>query len=118
MEARAPAPPAAAAKKKDVSADDYKAQHKKQAAARRAAAEQLSSADALRSLQVTTDGPVLAECDSADEQNVQSPREEVEEWVAKADGTFARSDDSDSEEEDPWVKDAKMKDEDLAYYGF
>ncbi len=117
-EARAPAPPTAAAKKKDVSADDYKAQHKKQAAARRAAAEQLSSADALRSLQVTTDGPVLAECDSADEQNVQSPREEVEEWVAKADGTFARSDDSDSEEEDPWVKDAKMKDEDLAYYGF
>ena len=52
-EARAPAPPTAAAKKKDVSADDYKAQHKKQAAARRAAAEQLSSADALRSLQVT-----------------------------------------------------------------
>ena len=47
-----------------------------------------------------------------------APREEVEEWVAKADGTFARSDDSDSEEEDPWVKDAKMKDEDLAYYGF
>ena len=42
----------------------------------------------------------------------------MEEWVAKADGTFARSDDSDSEEEDPWVKDAKMKDEDLAYYGF
>ena len=31
---------------------------------------------ALRSLQVTTDGPVLAECDSADVQNVQSPREE------------------------------------------
>ena len=87
----APPPPPPAAKKKDVSADEHKAQHKRQSAARRAASK-LSSADARRSLQVDTEaGPVLAECDDG-QQNVQSPREEVEEWVARADGTFARSD--------------------------
>jgi hypothetical protein len=89
--AKQSARPATAAHANDVSAEEYKRQHKRQAAERR------GMHDALRTLLGDEAGALLVECDADDvsARNVQSPSEQVEEWVAATDGGFVRADDDD-----------------------
>jgi len=77
----------AAASSDSVSADEFKQHHKRQASERR------NMHDALRSLLGGDEaGALLVECDVDDvsERHVQSPSEQVEEWVACTDGSFVR----------------------------
>jgi len=81
-------------------------------------------------------GPVLIECDAMS-TNVQSPSEDVEEWVANKDGGFRRASEMEAteaeaakvdslstteedNEQDSWVdcSDETAMDDDLSYWGF
>lgn len=108
--ANVPAPPPA-----PTSGNEYKQRHKRQAAERRAEAMH----DAL--LAKDEAGPVLSEV-AASERHVQSPSEQVEEWLALASGGFAKSDGLGGEvvvmDVAPEVEASLSEDEGLAYYGF
>lgn len=85
--------PSASTHTNDVSAEEYKRQHKRQTAERR------GMHDALRSLLADNAGALLVECDAADVsvRNVQSPSEQVEEWVAASNGSFMRRGEDDDD---------------------
>lgn len=95
------------------SAEEMKVRHKREAAERRDALGRLVGSD--------YDGPVLTECAAFEvsTRNVQSPTEEVEEWVATANGGFARGHGSVIEVTDQQMASSSSEEEEeLAYWGF
>lgn len=107
------AAPAAKQPPTGADADEMKRQHKRQAAERRDALGRVVSSD--------YEGPVLMEVAACEvgARNVQSPTEEVEEWVATADGGFAIG----SEVVVEMIVDepaggSEEEEDELSYYGF